>query len=73
MGNNTVHDLKVTYNILKGGISTKAYKAIVAGLELPTVAIDTLYSNHEATVLGLHQKFYQKIRTVAHDAVVIHT
>ena len=42
----------------------------MAGLGLPTVAIDTLYSNHEATVLGLHRKFYEKMRTVAHNAVV---
>ena len=70
MGKNTVHGLKVAYNILKGSIPTKAYRAIVAGLGLPVVAIDTLYSNHEATVLGLHRKFYQKLRRVAHGAVL---
>ena len=41
----------------------------MAGLNLPVVAVDTLYSNHEATVLGLHRKFYQKMKRIAHDAV----
>ena len=41
----------------------------MAGLNLPVVAVDTLYSNHEATVIGMHRKFYRKMHRIAHKAV----
>ena len=60
IGHNHVFDLKVAYNILKGDISTKAYGSFVTAVGMRKVSVDTIFSNHQSHVLGLHRKFYEK-------------
>ena len=74
IGHNHVFDLKVAYNILKGDISTKAYGSIMTTVGLKRVSVDTIFSNHQSHVLGLHRKFYEKMKKIVHEAVIkIHT